>query len=506
MLFKPLPVTLVTGDFIPSRVEGDNTFLLVKMADSEVFTGPLVHVTDYFAEKMTETANSTSPEAVQDLGFLRDCIQEYSLFFGESRIFFSVRTGDQMPEISLYGVSVIKEKEPELLLKSLFDQISSKTDDLTVIPYSADLGEDVLPLYQIFDKTTGMTISVALFGTGPVFLLFSSGTEGLRDMIKAAADPSGKLEIQQKLTEMNSIYLSMDTSMFKELLESEGMNIFSEKPVILEVSFQKDNEGWTIRSHSNAADIFMSEEQRKSCRPIRDIPEFPGGGQVIGFIHGRTSSLDRSRIENMLNDPRASEARLGLEYFQKLYGITLEDIVDLFGGSFSLVIGGKSFSPLGEIPGCYVMFQPEKEGITEKFMSIVPLLNLPFPLKQIEIPEWERVYGIDSVMGLTIACRNKQFLAGVIDPQQLLVSLEIPENMSRFMRGESYGIFALSVRRIEEELMEISKKMRPIIQDGRMDNGIRKFRETLGNVDSFIARGESLYDSFLKILINQESE
>ena len=152
------------------------------------------------------------------------------------------------------------------------------------------------------------------------------------------------------------------------------------------------------------------------------------------------------------------------------------------------------------------MFQPEKEGITEKFMSIVPLLNLPFPLKQIEIPEWERVYGIDSVMGLTIACRNKQFLAGVIDPQQLLVSLEIPENMSRFMRGESYGIFALSVRRIEEELMEISKKMRPIIQDGRMDNGIRKFRETLGNVDSFIARGESLYDSFLKILINQESE
>ena len=76
MLFKPLPVTLVTGDFIPSRVEGDNTFLLVKMADSEVFTGPLVHFTDYFAEKMTETANSTSPEAVQDPGFLGECIKE----------------------------------------------------------------------------------------------------------------------------------------------------------------------------------------------------------------------------------------------------------------------------------------------------------------------------------------------------------------------------------------------------------------------------------------------
>ncbi len=506
MLFKPVPVTLVTEDFIPSRVEGDNTFLLLKIADSGAFTGPLVHVTDYFAEKMSKTANTTSSETVRDLRFLRDCIKEYSPAFGESRVFFSARPGGQMPEISLYGVCAIREKEPESILNSLFDQISSKTDDLSVIPYSADLGEDVLPLYQIFDTTTGMTLSIALFGTDPVFLLFSSGTEGLRDMIAAAADPSGKLEIQEKLTEMNSIYLSLDTSMFKVLLESEGVHFFSEKPVILEVSFQKDNEGWMIRSHSNVAEIFMSEEQRESYQPLKGIPEFPGGGQVIGFIHGRTSGLDASRIENMLNDPKASEARLGMEYFEKLYGITLEDIVDLFGGTLSLVLGGRSFSPLGEIPGFYVMFQPEKEGIAEKFMSIVPLLNLPLPVNQIEIPEWERVYGIDSVMRFTLASRNKQLLAGVLDPQQLSVVLEIPENLSRFVKGDSYGILALSVGRLEEELVELSKRMGPIMQNDTIDNDIKKFREVLGHVDSFIARGESLYDSFLKILINQERE
>lgn len=506
MFFKPVPVKLVTEDFIPSIVEGDNTFLLVKMADSEAFTAPLVHFTDYFAEKLRNTADATSSEAGQDFGFLGDCIKEYFPILGESRIFFSARTGGNMPGISLYGVSVIKEKEPELLLKSLFDQISSKTDYLTVIPYTADLGENVLPLYQIFDTNTGMTISIALFGTDPVFLLFSSGTEELRDMIAAAVDTSGKLEIPQKLTGNNSIYLSMDTSMFKELLESEGVNVFTQKPVILEVSFQKDNEGWMIRSHSNAADIFMSEEQRRSCRPVRDIPEFPGVGQVIGFIHGRFSSLDGSRIENMLNDPRISEGRLGLEYFQKLYGITLQDIVDLLGGSFSLVFGGKTFSPLGEIPGFYVMFQPEKEDVIEKFMSIVPLLNLSLPLKQIEIPEWERVYAIDSVIGLTIASRNKQLLAGVLAPQQLSAFLEIPENITRFIKGDSYGIFALSIRRIEEELVEISKTMGPIMKKDRICNVINKFRESLGNVDSFIARGESLHDSFLMILINQESE
>lgn len=506
MFFKPVPSVLVTEDFIPSRVDGDNNFVFIKMADTGTLAGTIANFAGYFAEQMSVLANPEARGDFKDLSFVTEAMKKYSPAFGKSKIYFSARPAGSLPEIDLYGVCVVKNESPESFMETLFEEMSSSAGDLTMIPYTADLGEKVKPLYQIFDTTTGMTLSTALAGTDPCFLLLSDGTEGLRKMISAAEEPSEKFQIEENLNEMNSFYLSLDTKLIKAIMESQGVPVFSEEPIVIEASFKKDNAGYTVRCYSNAAEIFLSEEQKKDYRPVNGVPEFPGGGDVIGFAHGRASTLDRSRLEQMLDDPQAAEARLGLEYFSKLYGITVEDIIDLFDGRFSMVLGGLSFSPIGEIPGFYVMFQPDKEGIVEKFTSIVPLLNVPVPFKKMEISEWETVYGVDSILRFTIASSNRQLLVGLLDPGQLSAVSKMPQALDSYIEGDSYGIFGLSVKRLDSVVEKLVNNAGPLMKDESLKTGITKFREIFGDVDFIVARGESLYKSYLKIVMKQETE
>jgi hypothetical protein len=500
MFLRPAPAPLEAEDFIPSSDNGVKNFMVLELDDMGGLLERITDIVSYSAQTLIPVLGGAEDSPIEDLESVSEKIRSYSSEFGKTVLYFSVVPNGLMPETELYGICSVRNEEPSSFLDSFFSDLSSSTEGLMAIPYDAELGEKATALYQILDPGTGMTLSIALFEMEEPFLLLSHSTEGLRNMLAAAEDASVKPDLGRKLDERNSLYLSLDTALMKDVLEGEGLSLYSEDPMVMEVSFSRDEQGYLMKCHSNASDIFFSSEQLKAYEPVESLPVFPGGGRVTGFLHARTSGVEKERIRRMIDDPQAGELRLGLEYIDRLYGISVEDILDLLHGKLSIVLGGKATSLIGEIPGLFVILEPENRSIPDKFISILPLLNLPLSPNRMTVGEWDPVYGFASPVSITVASGEGKILAGILDPGTLGSTAVIPEELARYLKGESYGTFALSVKDLRTIVMDAYERTAPLLPGGGVQSGFERFSLLLEKVDAMIARGESLSDSFLRII------
>lgn len=500
MFLRPAPAPLGTEDFIPSSENGVKNFMVLKLDDMGGLMGGITDVVSYSARTLVPAPGGAKDSVAKELESLSEKIRSYSSEFGKAVLYFSAVPKGLMPETKLYGVCSVNNKEPSSFLESFFTDLSSSMEGFMVIPYDADLGKNATALYQILDPGTGMTVSLAIYEMKGPFLLLSHSTEGLRNMIAAAEEPSGILDLERELGERNSLYLSLDTALMKNALEGEGLSLHSEDPMVMEVSFSKDEQGYLMRCYSNASDIFLSSGQRKAYKPVDSLPEFPGGGSVTGFFHARTSGVEKQRIRKMIDDPQAGELRLGLEYIDRLYGISLDDILDLLNGKLSIVLGGKATSLIGEIPGLFVMLEPENKDIPHKFISVLPLLNLPLTPNRMKVGKWDPVYGFASPVSITVASGEGKILAGILDPVNLDSTAVISEELAQHLKGESYGTFALSVKDLRTIVMDAYERTAPLLPGGDVQSAFERISFLLEKVDAMIAKGESLYNSFLRII------
>lgn len=500
MFLRPAPAPLETEDFIPSSENGIKNFMVLKLDDMGSLLGSITDVMSYPARTLVPALGGATDSALKELESVTEKIRSYSSGFGKTELYFSAVPNGLMPETKLYGICTVTNEEPSSFLESFFADLSSSMEGLMVIPYDADLGKNATALYQILDPETGMTVSLALFEMEETFLLMSHSTEGLRNMLAAVEDTSGKLSLERRLGEKNSLYLSFDTALMRNALEGEGLALYSEDPMVMEVAFSRDEQGYLMECYSNASDIFLSTGQRNAYKPVESLPVFPGGGSVTGFLHARTSGVEKERIRRMIDDPQAGELRLGLEYINRLYDISVDDILDLLHGKLSIVLGGKATSLIGDIPGLFVILEPENRDIPDKFISILPLLNLPLTPNRMTVGNWDPVYGFASPVSITVASGEGKILAGILDPGALGSNAVIPEELAHHLKGESYGIFALSVKDLRRIVMDTCERTAPLFPGGEIQSGVERMSLLLEKVDAMIAWGESLSDSFLRII------
>jgi len=491
------------SDFIP-RNEGVTSFVLVGLDKTGSLMEDLGNGIEFMFSGLEGYFQGNSNGYIDLIHNLSGKLHDSAPVFQEMNILFSVRPNGIVFEPFLRGAVALNTPDPEKFMDMLMDDLSEACPGLVIIPYNAELGERADPLYQVMDMDTGFTIHTALFGDKPSYLLFSTGEEGLGDMLQAAVDETARLDISRHYQERDFVHLEVDNSIFKAVLANQGRKVQSEEPFILEAIFISEGRDRLMKLYSNGAELFLTPLELHDFSPVSPVENLFGGGRVLGFAMARMLGFDEQYFQAILAGQEAEEAKTFLEYLEHEFHITLQDLVDILSGEALMVIGGKASSSIGDIPGLYLLLKPFKEGIAEKFVSLVPALDIPLMIKSLQVPGWKMVYALDHPITLTLAAREKELMIGILDAGEILNLSEVPPNISPFLTGRNFGVCAFSVRDIAETLDDLIRRIQFLQPDPVMDQTRLEIDRILRRIETVSCTSISPEESVLRITVIEE--
>lgn len=487
------------SDFMPDN-EGLSNYALVGLNN----LGSLIEDLGDGIEFLLSGFDGYIPDNMDLMERLSVKLHDSATGFRDMKLLFSVRANGVIVEPCFWGSVALSSSEPGKFMDLLMDELSAADPGLVIIPYNAELGEKTDPLYQIMDIDTGFTIHTALYRGKPAYLLFSTGEEGLEDMLEAAEDAEVRLEVSRHYQGGDFVHLEVDNRIFQVVLENQGRTVQSGGPFILEAVFFSEGREKVVKLYSNGAELFMTPKELKGLSPISPVEALNGGGKVLGFILARLMGFDKQYFQVLLSGQGAEEAKAAMDYLEQEFDITLQDLVDIFNGEALLVLGGKASSPIGDIPGIYLLMKPIKEGIAEKFASILPRLDIPLKFNPLEVIGWKMVYALDQPITLTLAARQRELMIGVLDAGEILNPSEVPPNISPFLTGRNFGVCAFSVRDMGEVMDDLIGRIQLLHPDPAMDSARQQIGRIIGRVETISCTSISPEESVLRVTMNEE--
>jgi len=495
----------VASDFMPAREDLSNLVLL-GVEDLGSMMESVAEGIDLAASGLGSILpGGGSVAAEMMMATLTGKLHETAANVGDMQLLFSARPNGLIMEPSFWGAFALKGPDPGPFIDHFMDDLALSDPDLVIIPYTAEFPSGVETLYQVMDIDTGVTIYTVLYYGEPSYLLIASGKDELEKMIAAAGDPMARLKISRHYDEKDFLYAELDNRIFEALLENQGRSVQSAEPFMVEGIFFSEGRDMVMKMYSNGASLFLTPEETRSLLPVSQVDALTGGGKILGFLLTRMIGFTEDYINAMLSGQEAARASAALEFLEQKYGITVQDLVDLLNGEAMLVLGGKAVSPIGEIPGLYLVIKPVKKDITGKFASVVDVMNIPLPFRKIDAPGWEQVYAWEEIFTFTLAFREGELLLGVLDPGEISTAGEIPENISPFLTREHYGLLALSVRDLVQTLDEMAERMQALGPGPSAEIARKVMGDILRKVETFSCISVSLEESELRLTFIEES-
>lgn len=483
-LRQPAPVTASPGDFLPRPDEGSATILL-QARDMSALGETLAEKSELLMDLLP------SAERFQLETFALK-MREVAPHFGESLWLASLQPEEEVPELT--ASFAVRAEDPQVFLEELFDRVVEKIPGYTMEKLEADLPEPAVPLMRIQDPQSGFTFYTALFPSeeSPV-LLVSTSREGLRAMMGAYADPQERFVLDREVEGAVFLGFVFPPDVLEEMGILLGEDAEPTVPLMVQVAFDGDEKSLSGQIFSNAYDVMATPEEREAQRPLGgDIP-FVGEGTLIGFSSGRVSGLTEEAFKAELEGtPDAEDVLEALESMEKVTGLTLGDLVDLLNGRVSLVLGGGALTPVGEVPGVYMILEPDRAGVAARVAhAVLDVLPLPVKPEKTSLPGWSEVYGIDVMATFTLAVDEHRLLAGLLDAGQMNKQPVFPASLEGILSSEHYGVLGLSFVELEKAVDGLARRLGLLLHDPRISQGLEAFHRLIGPLDTLTIEATS---------------
>ncbi len=411
---------------------------------------------------------------------------------------------DGIPEI--YGaIRPIEGVNPSDAVRVVVSRISQETgDDLTLKPFDGNLKSELDPLAIIQLPDGAPELYSALWKGDGRTVLVSLSEQGLNTMLDSASGKIASLDDNTDLGESPSVHIRgwVSNEILKSELVDEDVPVYGSDPLSIEMAFFRLDNEVTGRWFSNAVDLFVDPDMEMPMISLgKDLPFL--GGKVLGFMAARLGRIDVDMLKDALKDEMPGEnLDAALAQMTDLTGLTLEDILDLLDGRVSLVIGGRSRSPIGDVPGAYLQIEPDKKEVLTKVAEALPkiyALAPPVGLRERKIPGWNVAYAMNAMASATVAVGDDRLLLGALDYEKLNEPASLPENLKAASQPEDMAVVAFSLADIREAVKEIADMNSIFLQTDEIKDGMATFLDSTAHLDSLVIRIQSLKEGSLSV-------
>ncbi len=415
-----------------------------------------------------------------------------------------VAVKDGLPEI--YGViRPVHDIDPSDALRVVVAQISEETgENLVLKPFDGNLKSELDPLAIVEISGGAPNLYVALWKGDGRTVLISLSEQGLNAMIDSASGKISSLDDKTHLGDSPSLHLKgwMSNDFLRPLVADEDIPLYSSDPLSLEIAFFRLENEVTGRWFSNGVDLFLDPAIDVPMTPVGDDIPFLGG-RVLGFMAARMGRIDSGVFRKAMEAEMPGEnLDVALSQMTELTGLTMEDILDLLGGRISLVIGGRSRSPIGDVPGAFIQMEPDKKEVLAKVAEALPKIYSLAPavgLRERKIPGWNLAYAMNAMASATVAVGNDRILFGALDYEKVNEPASLPDNLKDLAKGEDLAVIAFSLVDVREVVKDIADMNSIFLQTDEIKDGMANFLESTAHLDSLVIRIQSLKEGSLSV-------
>lgn len=430
---------------------------------------------------------------------------------------------DQMPPVA-EGAMVLTVKSDEIAsvygaFRSLEDvdpsdamrlTVSRMADDEEVVlkPFDEELGKELIPLsiVEFPDDDDMPRLYSALWKQDRKTVLIALSGKGLREMIDVASGHGKTVDASCRFE--GSPQILMKAFVSNELLRSEmddEMALYSKDPLDFEVALLGGTEEISLKWFTNAMDLFVDPTVGGALLPIgKDIPLL--GDRILGFLSARLARIDRDRLFASLGSSLSSgdmeEFDRGMEQLYEATGLEVGDLLDLLGGRISLVLGARSRSPIGDVPGLFLLMEPEKSDVLAKVAEALPRIYAmapPVGLKELDLDGWSKAYGMNGMVSATVAVGDRRLVLGAVDYERIGLPGKIPAVLAPILDEGNLAVMAISVADLREAVKDIVDANSIFLQDDDIRKGIEAFMEGSSHISSLVMRVSSKREGSISV-------
>lgn len=471
---------LTPVSFLPAFDDGDVSFL--------------IRWDDPVAEMEEFVRKSVSSDDLSD-------IKEEIPPVAEGAISFYLK-GNDVPRI-FAAVRPLEGVSPSEAIRIVVANLAELDDiDFEVKPYKGNLRSELEPLSLIeFPKEDDApSFYSALWKGDNRTVLISLSDSDLNNMIDVASGKltsvdgasrfAGKKLFQLKLNVSNKIIRD-------EIEEDDGLKLYSKKPLSFESALVKRPSEVSFELYSNLVDLFVDPSMGKSFIPVgNDLPFF--GGRVIGVIAARLKRIDRnfmvSTLESQLSKREMDGFNQATVQLEQMTGLTVDDILDLLGGRFSLTLGSRSRSPIGDVPGVYLQIEPDKKDVLKKIAEALPRIYKMVPpvgVSPLNVKGWSSLYGMNGMASVSVGVDKDRLLVGAVDYEKLDAPYSLSENIGSVLKEKNLAVLAISIADLSEAVKVIANQNSIFLQDPDIKEGINVFLKSTETLSDFVIRVKS---------------
>lgn len=411
---------------------------------------------------------------------------------------------DGIPEI--YGVvRPVDGLEPSKAIRFVVSQIAKETgDDLTLKPFEGNLKAELDPLAIVQLPDGAPDLYSALWKGDGRTVLISLSEQGLNSMLDSASGRISSLDGKTSLGDKPSVQFRgwISNEMIRSETEDEGVPIFSSDPLSFEMVFSRLENEVTGRWFTNAVDLFVDPAIELPLAGLGgDIPLL--GGKVLGLMAARLGRMDQGLLRKSLESEMPGEdLDAALAQMTELTGLTLDDVLDLLGGRISMVLGGRSRSPIGDVPGAFIQIEPDKKEVLAKVADALPRIYSmapPVGLRERKIPGWDKAYAMNGMASVTVAVDKDRLLLGALDYEKIDEPSSMPSNLDGLFKEDVMAVMALSLVDIRDVVKEIADMNSIFLQTDEIKDGMVTFLESTAHLDSLVVRLQSLKEGSISV-------
>lgn len=354
--------------------------------------------------------------------------------------------------------------DPSEVLETLASIISQETgSDVAVESFRGDLRDDLEPLSVIKTADEEEAVRSAVWkGDGRTVLLarsdqdLNSMPDVLSGSVQAFSPGSRRLKARMPLY----MQVSIPNGVLRSEAEEFDIPILGSDDVAVELGVQKDQGEVRLFWYSNITDLLIGRSVGKIMEPLgADLPFT--GGKVLGFAAARLARIDLDSVLNVISQDviTPEEFKLETDQIAEITGLTVDDMLDLLESRISVVLGGRTGTAIGEIPGLYLQIEPRNKDVLKKLTQVLPGfydMISSFGFEEIELPGWISAYGMTDPIGAAVAVGESRALIGALDYSHINEPGSLSQGLKEAVDGGAGVLAVLSISDIREALHELT--------------------------------------------------
>ncbi|PIE55233.1 MAG: hypothetical protein CSA35_02025 [Dethiosulfovibrio peptidovorans] len=475
----------------------------------ESFLPPEVpsEATSYLRWNEPKTSLEILTKGLLEPEMLQELTGEWGPQSGPGALSVSLTWKDDLDDLvvtSMFGaLQTLPGTDPLESVKSVF-----RNSDVELEEFKGTLTSDLEPVGILRYPSLDLTLSVALWVPNRQVVLFSQSDEGLNLMAAVGAGQTKGLDLSCPLGKGALVRwrASATAAFLQKVLEDKIPCAAGEERLKFDGAVYREENRIDFRWSANVIKHLGGDEFNDGFLSIGpDLKIY--GGPALAVMAARLRAMDRETFEQICNKRskmKLQEIQQRIAPLTEASGLTLDDILALLGGRLSVMVSGKSSSPVGDVPGLYIQLEPEDKSVLDKVASALPRFE-DIGCKKVKLKGWNSAYGMDGLFSITAAVRDDRLLLGFLDHKVVKKEGAPAKAIASDVEGSGgdLGILALSVTDLRHVVENLLKSDSELLQNEELQKGLQEFLTVSERIAAVVLRSSSRRDACLSILVRE---